>query len=210
MSIKNLRRRLHKLFDACLYFFILFFVLPDHAQAQTQTNGLSIPSAQTMVANIGLAIPNLTSFVTALAYVIGFVLVIRGIMQLKHMGEMRTQMSHEHHLSRPLTMIIVGALLIYLPSAVQTGLSTFWAEPNPYGYLTQSDQWQQTINVCFSIIQFIGVVAFIRGLVMMSKVGHGHQGSLVRAVTHIIGGIFCINLYDFIQMVFATLGIQST
>jgi uncharacterized membrane protein HdeD (DUF308 family) len=148
--------------------------------------------------------------VTAIAFVIGFYMVIQGIIKLKHVGEMRTQMSHEHHLSGPIIMIVVGSLLIYLPSAVQVGMSTFWASPNPYGYVTQEDQWQQFLTVCFMVVQFIGVIAFIRGLILLSKASGGHQqGSFGKGVTHVIGGIFCINIYQFIQVILATIGINS-
>jgi hypothetical protein len=131
-------------------------------------------------------------------------------MQLKHVGEMRTQMSHEHHLGKPLLMIAMGTLLIYLPSSVQVGMSTFWSTPNPYGYIIQSDQWQQAINVSFAVVQFIGIVAFIRGLIMLSHAGGGgHQGAFGKGITHVIGGIFCININQLIQVVLATLGVQQ-
>lgn len=199
----------------CLFLAFILFVVPVYAQptAQPQQSGLvssiSLPSPLTMLANIQKTLPNLMRLVTAIAYVMGFVMVILGVVNLKHMGEMRTQMSHEHSLMKPLLLIVIGAMLIYLPSAVQTGLSTFWAEPNPYGYITQSDQWQQTINICYAIVQFIGVIAFIRGLILLSKVGQGgHHDAFSKGLTHVIGGIFCINLYQFVQVVFTTLGVK--
>lgn len=191
----------------CLFLIFFFYVLPVYAQGTTAP---TTPTPETILTNIQKALPNLMRLVTAFAYVIGITMVIVGIMQLKHVGEMRTQMSHEHHLTKPLLMITMGALLIYLPSAVQVGLSTFWSEPNPYGYLTQSSQWQQALNVCYAVVQFIGVIAFIRGLIILSHVGGGgQQGALAKGIMHIIGGIFCINLYQFIQVIFATIGIQQ-
>ncbi len=34
------------------------------------------------------------------------------------------------------------------------------------------------------------------------------QGQFGKGLTHIIGGIFCINIYQFIQMISYTIGIQ--
>ena len=84
-------------------------------------------------------------------------------------------------------------------------------EPNPYGYLTEDNSWQQFMSVCYMVIQFIGVLAFIRGLVILSHVGGhgGHQGSLGRGLTHVIGGIFCINIYEFIKVILLTIGVQT-
>jgi hypothetical protein len=120
-------------------------------------------------------------------------------------------MSQEHHLTRPIVMIVIGSLLLYLPSAVRIGMSTFWTDPNPYGYLDQQNSWEQFINVVYIVIQFIGVLAFIRGLVILSHLGGhgGHQGQLSKGLTHIIGGIFCVNIYQFVQVIMITLGLQS-
>lgn len=189
---------------------MLFFVAPVYAQTPANPNVSSL-SAETILTNFAQSVPQLMRLVTAIAYVMGFVFIIRGIVQLKHVGEARTQMSMEHSMTGPLIKIGIGALLLYLPSSVQVGMSTFWTNPNPYGYTQEQDQWSQFINVCFLVVQFIGTVAFIRGLVILSHLGggHGQQGALSKGLTHIIGGVFCINIYQFIQVIMATIGIQT-
>lgn len=166
-------------------------------------------SAQQMLVNISQQIPSLMRMVTAIAYVLGIFMIIKGIMLLKHAGEMRTQMSYEHSIVKPIVYLVIGAMLTYLPTAVQTGLSTFWANPNPYGYLQAQGQWFSFINVCFLVVQFVGTIAFIRGLVILSHLGgHGGQpGTFSRGLTHIIGGILCINIYQLVQVIMITLGI---
>lgn len=207
--------RLNKFVPRAVYFwlpFLILFSLPAYSQELNNIGSqLSSLNPQTILMNIQQAIPNLMRLVTAIAYVIGMAFIISGVMKLKHVGEMRTQMSHEHSIVTPIIQIAVGALLLYLPSSVQVGMSSFWSDPNPYGYITEKDQWQQFINVCFMVVQLIGTIAFIRGLVILSHVGGhgGHQGSLGKGLTHIIGGIFCINIYQFIQIIFATIGINT-
>lgn len=184
---------------------------PQAAQQQTQQQtGITSVSAETMLKNIAKQLPFLMRMVTAIAYVLGLVFIIKGVMKLKEFGESRTMMSAEHGLKGPLVYLIVGALLLYLPSAVQVGLSTFWSEPNPYGYLQEQDQWAEFINIVYVVVQFIGVIAFIRGLVILSHLGAqgGQPGTLGKGLTHIIGGIFCINIYQFVQVILNTLGIQ--
>lgn len=192
---------------------VLLLLAATSAYAQGASNvgtQLSSLDPQTILKNISNAIPNLMRLVTALAFIVGIWLVIAGVVKLKHMGEMRTQMSYEHSIWPPLLQILVGGLLLYLPSSVQMGMSTFWTQPNPYGYVIEQDQWAQFMNVCFMVVQLIGTIAFIRGLVMLSHLGGhgGHQNSLSKALIHIIGGIFCINIYQFIQTIFATIGIN--
>lgn len=166
-------------------------------------------NAQSMLENIATSVPSLMRLVTAIAYVLGMIFIIRGIMEMKHLGESRTMMSRERSVRGPLVTIVIGSLLLYLPTSVQVGLSTFWTTPCAYCYLNQQGQWQSIINTVYIVIQLIGVIAFIRGLLIMSQLGHeGHQqGVFAKGLTHIIGGLFCINIYQFVQLIQATFGI---
>lgn len=192
---------------ACVFAFPVF---ADTPPPPVTTTNLGTVSAQTMLVNFATQLPNLMRMVTAIAYVMGMFFMIRGIVRMKHLGEARTMMSHEHSLTAPIAYLVVGALLLYLPTTINIGMSTLWTDPNPYGYLQQTDQWAQFLNVCFMVIQFIGVIAIIRGLVSLSHVGgQGHQGGLKTGITQIIGGILCVNIYQFVQVILNTLGIQT-
>lgn len=164
-----------------------------------------------MIENLGKTIPSLMQLVTAIAYVMGMFLVIKGVAGLKEYGEQRTSARTEHHgLKASLIAIFVGAALLYLPSSVRVGLSTFWSNPNPYAYVTDAtnDSWAALLNNVFLILQLIGTIAFIRGLIILSHAGSHHsQGNFGKAMAHIIGGILLINMYQFLQAVFNTLAI---
>lgn len=194
-------------FRMALFFITMFALLPAYAQQVS----ISSLSAEDMLVNIAQQIPNLMKLVTAIAYVLGMYFIFHAVIKFKHFGESRTMMSQEQSMVPPIVYLTVGAMLLYLPTAVQVGLSTFWTLPNPYGYLQASDQWGEFINVCYLIIQFVGVVAFIRGLVILSHVGSSHgQPYFAKGLTHIIGGIFCINIFGTVQMILNTLGIQAS
>lgn len=190
--------------EAVVLFLLGYFSLIPSAYA--------VPNIADMVQSIAETVPQLMSFTTALAYVFGFWFVFHGLILLKKYGMQRTQMSGDASMAGPLLNIFVGAALLYLPSTIQSGMATFWANPNPYGYDTKGDEsWDTFIAACFMIIQLVGVIAFIRGLMMLTKLGQGggQQAGFGRAAAHIIGGIFCIDMYDFLQAVFSTLGLDS-
>jgi intracellular multiplication protein IcmC len=187
---------------------VMLYVAPLYA-ADT---AYKIPTATEMLSNISDQIPSLMRLVTAFAYVAGIWLLFLGIMKLKHLGEMRTQMSQEHSFGEPMAMIVVGALLLYLPTTVEIGMSTFWQDPNPMGYATESlDQWASVLRNIFMVVQLFGTIALVKGLLMLSHVGGrgGHQGGFAKGMLHVIGGIFCINIYQFVQMVLVTIGVHS-
>ncbi len=197
-SLRRIHSKYILAFACCLFFPCL-------------ANAAVVPDVSAMLIQFSEALPNLMRLVTALAYVMGFFFIVKGLMELKQFGESRSMMSQEHSLTKPLLAVFVGAMLIYLPATVQTGLSTFWTTPNPYGYLPSSsdDNWSDLTSAAFMVVQLVGVIAFMRGLMMLTRVaGHG-QDTFGKAMAHIIAGILCINLYQFLQAIFSTLGISG-
>ena len=204
---KEIKTRLVSLMGLFLYLCITA-VYAD--TATSSGSSIAVTTAGDMLTRVTDQFPNLMRLVTAFAYVAGFYFVIAGIMKLKHMGEARTQMSHEHSMKGPLLYLFVGTALIYLPSTVNVGMASFWNAPNPYGYVEASSQWSGIITACFTAVQLFGTIAFIRGLFMLSHLsgqGGGQHGTLSKAMSHIIGGIFCINIYEFVKVILATIGV---
>ncbi|HVE45063.1 MAG TPA: hypothetical protein VNC84_08060 [Gammaproteobacteria bacterium] len=195
-------------FRLLFVFFAFLSLFPPPALA-VEVATLSVAD---MLINIGKQIPNITQLVKAFAFVAGFLFVINGVIKLKHAGEMRTQMSYEHSMLAPLVKILVGAMLIYLPSALQMGTVTFFADMAPYAYVPpENNPLGSLLKAGALIIQLFGTIAFIRGLMILGKLGTqgGHQGGIGKAVTHLIGGICCLNIYQFIGVISNTLGIHT-
>lgn len=176
---------------------------------------LDNPDASSMLDNITKAIPNLMELVTAIAYVLGIYMVIRAVVELKHFGEGRSMMSAERHsFKTPAVYFLVGAALLYLPTTVRTGMSTFWTDFNPYAYNVggaSSDKWCSIVQDMLIISQLVGTIALIRGLVLLTQTaGHSAQpGTFAKAITFIIAGIFCIDMFDFINMMLSTMGMSA-
>lgn len=186
-------------------FTALFFLLYANASFAVSTN------MESMITNLSESLPNLMRLITAIGYVLGMYFIIKGVIGLKHFGDSRTSGKDDlGGLKGPFTMIFVGAALLFLPSSVQTGISTFWENVSPLAYEPeQKDSWNTLIKNIFLIIQVIGTIAFIRGLIILSKVGgeQQQQGGFGKALAHIIGGIMCINMYQLIRALSSTLGI---
>lgn len=169
---------------------------------------VNVIDLKTMLDNLAKTVPGLMQLVTAIAYVMGMIFIIKGLLGLKDHGDARSS-GGKGGIKVPITWIAVGTMLLYLPSSVEAGLTTFWSDPAPFSYLAGSDdQWIEFVNSVFLIVQLIGTIAFIRGLVLLAHSGEGHQqGGVGKAITHIVGGILLINLYQFLQAVFSTLGL---
>jgi len=168
-------------------------------------------SLTTLITNLAQQLPQVWLLVTALSYVFGFFFVVEGILKMKKFAEQRSMMSTEASMRGPLLWLFVGAAMIYLPSSLNAGLTTFWLNPNPFGYENEiKEKWRDLYNACIYIVQLVGLIAFIRGLFILVHLGQqGGQPQFGRAMAHIIGGIFLIDLYDTLQMIYATFGLQG-
>jgi intracellular multiplication protein IcmC len=168
-------------------------------------------SLETLVKNLATQLPQVWLFFTATAYVFGFFFVFYGLLQLKKHAEQRSMMSQEASLKGPLLYIFIGAAFIYLPTTLNAGLTTFWLNPNPYGYEDEvSNEWADLYKACIVIVQLVGLIAFMRGLIIFTHMGQGgQQGQFGRGLAHIIGGIFLIDIFDVLRMIFATFGLPS-
>lgn len=171
-------------------------------------------NAATMIQNLTKSIPDLMRLVTALAYVFGIFFVIKSILELKHVGESRTMMSQDRGLKGPLIYFFVGAFLLWLPGTVHMGTSTFFNYQNPLVYVSQdSNPWDDLVRDAFMIIELVGTIALIRGLVMLTQLAHhggGQQGGFAKGMTHVVGGILCINMYAFAKAMINTFGLGDT
>ena len=200
----NIREALFKAFLFSIMIGSLFCMNPIYAA--------TVPTLDQVIINISNNLQNLMRLTTAIAYLFGIYFIVTGIMEFKHTGESRTMMSQEHHIKKPLIFMAVGAALIYLPSSINAGLNTFFNSPVPYEYpVDDANPWSQLIKACFIILQLVGVISFIRGLIILTGLG-GHnaqQGTFARGLTHIIGGILCINMYDTIMVILNTLGLSN-
>lgn len=171
-------------------------------------------SALCVLENISNQLPALNTLLLALAYIIGMYFIILALFMLRRMGESRTMMSQEHSLKGPLLYLVIGACLMSLPSAFRVVTLSFFSESlqYPYSYVVdQTSQWCEILKIAYNVVYFVGLIAFIRGLIMLSHLGaqHGQQGGLAKGLTHIIGGIFCMNMQQFLTIIFATLGQEN-
>jgi intracellular multiplication protein IcmC len=178
------------------------------------TAGFSMGStadASTMLENFSKVVPALMRLVTAIGYVMGFYFIIKAILELKQYGESRSAMSKENSLRGPMIFLFVGAAMIYLPSTVIASLNTFWANPSPYAYADQSaSAWYSVIKAAYLVSELVGTIAFIRGLIMLTHIGGGQSqsGTFGKAMTHIVAGVLCINMYGFVNTIWNTLSIS--
>lgn len=171
------------------------------------------PTLSNMLANFATTMPNLMRLVTATAYVIGMYFVVKGVAGLRTIGQQTQQGTIG--LKPYLILILIGAALMYLPSTVQTVNNTLFSDANisPIAYIfpDKMDEWPGLINICSMIMRLVGTISFVKGLVTLNRnhpAQDGQPSSFSRGIAHLIGGALCINIYNFVPVIWNTLGLN--
>lgn len=171
---------------------------------------MDVPSLAQMLINIQQTIPALTAMVTGAAYVMGFFSIFSAFYTMKQYGEMRLMSSANTDLRGPISGILLGAALIYIPNLFSVAMITFFGTDNPIAYEGTGSNWDLLAESLIQVIRFVGLVAVVKALMLFRRAtsgGNGGQQGLVgRGITHFIGGVLAVNIVGTKDILFSTLG----
>lgn len=149
--------------------------------------------------NLQTHLPAVIKLIVASAYVIGLWFICLGILKLKAYGHQTVFMSTHASLTGPLIYFAVGIMLFYTPTMIDIVNFTFWGygTDNIIAYPDEaSTNLTSILDPCIAIVRVIGYMAFVRGWIMLTRLGQhgGGAGVVGKAITHIVGGILAINI----------------
>ncbi|MGE3320060.1 MAG: hypothetical protein AB7I18_12270 [Candidatus Berkiella sp.] len=168
------------------------------------------------LSNLAASFTSLKRLVIALSYVIGLTLIVRGVMMYRVFGTQTMSSAQKGELAGPLVFIMVGSFLLYFPSTLSTSLTTVFGDDNiagatdlvAYKQISSIEKWAAISDVVVKYMYLVGLIAFVRGWVILSKMGHSgaQPGSLGKGIIHVVGGVLLINIVDTFNMLAVTLG----
>lgn len=167
--------------------------------------------------NIANTLEPVEKLITASAYVMGIAFGVKALQTLKVYGESRTMMSSHGSLKEPLIYFLVSAVFLFVPTGLNVVLSTTFGSSNILQYAPINSQ-NSAIYTLFGpgstvgwsltkIIQVIGLIAFIRGWILIARAaGQGQQpGGTGKGLMHVFGGILAINIVQTLTIINNTL-----
>ena len=170
-----------------------------------------------ILTNIANSLIPVERLITGGAYLIGCAFLFKAVYSLKTYGEARTMMSSNTSMKEPIVYLFVGALFIYFPSAFSTLMVSTFGYQNVLQYAPTGGN-NTTLDTLFGsgsvvgrpltiIIQVIGLVAFVRGWVLIARSASQGQppGGTGKGLVHVFGGILAINIVGTIEMINNTL-----
>lgn len=167
--------------------------------------------------NIGQQIDPIKNFLIILCYVIGLGLSLAAVMKLKKYGTRTAFMHVEMSMVGPFLQFFIGVGLFYMPYFISAlNLTLFNTSDVANSVMTwtgsSSTDYETYVVPILGIIQIIGIISFIRGWAMLAKATNPGQqpGAISKGITHIIGGILAVNIYTFIDVIYQTLGLNTS
>lgn len=176
-----------------------------------------ISSQVDILTNIASSMQSVERLITGAAYLMGLAFAVKALMSLKELGESRAMMSGKASIKEPLIFFIVAAMLVYLPSGFQMLMNTTFGYSNVLAYAPVNSN-NSTLDILFGqdsavgaslavIIQTIGLIAFVRGWVLIARSASSGQppGGTGKGMVHVFGGILAMNIVGTLQIINNTL-----
>lgn len=176
-----------------------------------------IISQASILTNIGHSLIPIQKLITGGAYLIGCAFLFKAIYSLKMYGESRSMMSQSASAKEPILYLMIGAMLIYFPTTFEVMMMSSFGYANVLQYAPINSK-NQALEALFGagsvvgeplcmLIQVIGLIAFVRGWVLIARSATQGQppGGTGKGLIHVAGGVLAVNIVGTIDMINNTL-----
>ena len=149
----------------------------------------------TILTNLSHSMASVENMLYALAYFFGILLIISGILRFKKHSATGGNNAFSQDYIVAATTVLMGSLLLYLPSSMSAFTTTFFGQNNILSYPTtsQSDS-EQVLQALKSILYATGILWFIRGAILVVhsvEPGHTHGK---KGLAFMFAGVCATNL----------------
>ena len=163
--------------------------------------------------NVVQGLAGASEFMLGLFYLTGIAFIFTGVNKLKKLGHRTAFMNVDSGVTGPLIMLVLGALLIFFPSFLTVLNTSLFGKPEiaELAYDQGGDTLLDKIGPMVVVIQLIGLIAILRGFLILTKVtGQGAQpGTISKGFIHIFGGVMAVNIVDTITIMVKTFGYET-
>lgn len=184
--------------------------LTHHLRIQVAESGVPKPwnDLAGMIMTFGESLGGIYNLIAAMSYIMGIILVAAALYKLRKTGDHQSHMVNPVGLGGPLANMLLAVGLIWWPTMLDSVTYTFWGSTSPLGYKPAfANDYAGVWNVIVNIMKIVGLIAFVRGWYLLSKSGEqGHQGTITKGLTHIVGGIFAYHIEGTLNILMTTFG----
>ncbi|ASY61408.1 hypothetical protein [Sinorhizobium sp. CCBAU 05631] len=181
-------------------------------------NGNALNGLVGLVERLADLVPPAQALVVAACFILGVILAILALQGFATASE-RSQSGqfrgpNDYGPWVPTVTLIIAVLLVSLSQTISAFLVSFFqvdetvAASEVFAYAPEMlapldhEQARSVIIALLRVVQFIGLLGFIRGLLLLNKsVQWPAPGLVAFGTTHVIGGVFAMNIVMFLGMI---------
>jgi hypothetical protein len=147
---------------------------------------MSSPDLIHMLGNISQSFIPVQSLMSGLGYILGLSMLISGFFRLTKIHKYS-----QERMAVPVSFILGGAMLIYLPTSVEVLSTTFFGTSNALEY-TEYNPYD--INSIMQVmIQTAGMIWFVRGSVLLIQSSEPREQHGMKGLVFVFAGIIALN-----------------
>lgn len=169
--------------------------------------------AATMFENLSEFGPAIAKMLTDGAFVVGVFLIAAGLLALPRVEKgQATLKAVAYRVLVGSALCSVGAALSAMSGTTGIGGGEASILAGKYAELVGGggNKWCGAMKGVFVFVSLVGLIAFLRGLLLLKAHGEGTQGaSIGRAATHLVGGSLAINITATATMLMNSFGVTA-
>lgn len=157
-----------------------------------------LTSADGVLTSAAQVLPPMTAMVGAFAFMAGCILGGYAILLAKSAAASNQQ---KNTYTQALVVLLSAVVMVNLPEVMNLFGNTFfdgdYKPQSVLAYATTAAPSQGPggmLKAILGFVQFIGLLSFIKGWFVMNSIGKRQDATLGKGLTHIIGGIFAMNV----------------
>jgi len=176
----------------------------------TGCSSINADSIGDMLVTFSSNFPQLKKLIFAFSYLAGFWFIMSAVHKFKMLSNPSS--AAQTSAGGVIVQLLMGAMLLALPSFIQMVLYSLWGtesimKPSGFSNGMLSANVERAV---VGLIQLLGYVAVVRGLMILARVGRMQQtgrDSFGKGMMHIIGGILSINIVKTIEVLKNSFGL---
>jgi hypothetical protein len=152
----------------------------------------------TIIGNVSQSLYPIQKFISGLAYLIGFLFFITAFEKLKKIGDKRAQSSSQEKMFTPMMYMLMGAMLLYLPSVLHTLANTAFGVGNVISYTNYNPT--NIYSAMGLLIRTAGILWFVRGCVLVAHASEPGTQEGPKGLAFICAGVLAMNFDNTISV----------
>lgn len=152
---------------------------------------MNTPDLITMIGNVSRSLYPVQHLISGAAYVVGILFFMTALAKFRKIADHRANSSSQEKMFSPAMYLLFGAMLVYLPSALEVVSNTAFGTGNILTY--EPLKPTNVYSAMGLLIRTAGGIWFIRGCVMLAHASNPGTQQGPKGLAFLVAGVMAVN-----------------